>query len=156
MEIGNWKLIIYFNSLNAIKIPVLSIKRIIWSIIISMNSILSFLQQSLVLTKMQRTHKRHLGNSEDSIAEHTYHASIIAYCLCRMEGLSHEQGLKSMGMVLIHDIAEVRTADHGFIEKHYVEVNEDKANKDTFLKLDFGKDLYDLNAEFEAIHSPNS
>ena len=115
-----------------------------------MNSILSFLQQSLVLTKMQRRHKRHLGNSDDSIAEHTYHASLIAYCLCRMEGLNHEQGLKAMGMTLIHDVAEVRTADHGFVEKHYVEINEDKANKDTFLKMDFGKDLFDLNAEFEA------
>lgn len=99
---------------------------------------------------MPRTHTRNLGNTYDTVASHSYHLSVIAYCICRMEGLSHEDGIKSIAMGVFHDLEEARAGDLDFISKHYNEKNEHKAIKDTFTNIEFGKDLEEMVEEYES------
>ncbi len=103
--------------------------------------------------QMPREHKKSLGTTFDTISSHSHHVSLIAYCIARMEGLTHEQGLKTLAMAAFHDLAEARTGDADFIEKHYVETNDEKAVKDQFKDLAFGKDLQEMTEEYEERNS---
>jgi 5'-deoxynucleotidase YfbR-like HD superfamily hydrolase len=119
--------------------------------------VLYLIQQAGMLMDMPRTHVRNLGNNApDTIASHCYQVSIIAYCIARMEGLDHEQGLKAMGMGTLHDLAEARTGDADFVAKNYVKIDEPKALRDQFAGLPFGGDLLRLMEEYEARESLES
>lgn len=112
--------------------------------------IMYLIQQAGTLMMMQRAHIRNLGNiTFDTIASHCYHVAIIAYCVTRMEGLSHEEGLKAMGMGLFHDLAEARTGDNDFISKNYTTMDEERAVSDQFSGFEFGKDLHNEIIEYE-------
>lgn len=111
--------------------------------------ILYLIQQSGVLMLMPRSHNKQLGTTFDSVASHSHHVSIIAYCLSRMEGLTHEQAMKSTTMAVFHDLAEARTGDLDFVAKHYGHNDEEQAVKDQFDGFDFGKDLLGLLYEYE-------
>ncbi|MDB5179101.1 MAG: phosphohydrolase [Patescibacteria group bacterium] len=116
--------------------------------------VLYLIQQASMLLDMPRSHVRNLGNNTpDTIASHCYQVSVIAYCLARMEGLSHEVGLKAMAMGTLHDLAEARTGDMDFVAKNYVKVDEAKAMSDQFAGLPFGQDLLEMMGEYEARES---
>lgn len=103
-----------------------------------------------MLLEMPRTHIRNLGNNaSDTVASHSFHVSIIAYCIARMEELSHEEGLQAMAMGVLHDLAEARTGDVDFVGKNYTTVNEEKAIADQFADIPFGKDLLKVVEEYE-------
>lgn len=110
--------------------------------------ILFLIEQAGTLLQMPRSHVRTLGNAFDTIASHSYHVSIMAYCVARMEGLNHEGGMKALTMGSFHDLAEGRMADLDFISKNYTKDNERKAIKDQFKSLEFGKDLEKLLEEY--------
>jgi len=111
---------------------------------------LFLIQQASTLMLMQRQHIRNLGNiSFDTIASHSFHVGIIAYCISRMEGLSHEEGMRAMSVGLIHDLAEARTGDNDFVSKNYTTMDEEQAIIDQFAGLDFGQDLRNELAEYE-------
>lgn len=101
------------------------------------------------LTFSYRTHKRSLINTFDTIASHSFHTGIIAYCLSRMEGQSHEEGLKALAMGVLHDNAEARTVDLDFPAKHYGSTDEQTAFTDQLKGLPFGKDLKQIIDEYE-------
>lgn len=111
--------------------------------------ILKLIEQAGVLMWQQRNHKRLLGNTFDTVASHSHHAAIIAYCICRQEGLSHEDGLKAMAMMVFHDLAEARTTDLDLVAKQYGSVNEEKAIDDQYKNLNFGDDLKKLTYEYK-------
>lgn len=115
---------------------------------------LYLLQQAGSLISMPRSHVRSLGkNTPDSVASHSHHVSVIAYCIARLEGLSHEEGLKAVTMGVFHDLAEARTGDADFIAKNYVTIDESKAIKDQFKGTSFGSDLLELVEEYEVRES---
>lgn len=119
--------------------------------------ILHLIQQAGMLHDMPRTHVRNLGNNTpDTIASHCYHVAVIAYCIARMEGLSHEAGLKAMSMGVLHDLPEARTGDADFVAKNYVTIDEPKALHDQFAGLPFGKDLLAMMEEYEERESLES
>ena len=66
-----------------------------------------------------------------------------------MEGLSHEKGLRAMGMGTLHDLLEARTGDADFVAKNYVKIDESKAVHDQFAGLPFGEDLLGLVQDYE-------
>jgi putative hydrolase of HD superfamily len=86
-------------------------------------SSLLFLEQALSLLSMPRAHVRTLGNAFDTIASHSFLVAIVAYVITRSEGASHEEGLRAMGMGLLHDLAEARTGDNDFVAKNYVQID---------------------------------
>lgn len=111
--------------------------------------ILHLIEQAGSLMLMPRTHIRSLGNTFDNVASHSFHTSIIAYCIARMEGLTHQDGIKAMTMATLHDLAESRTGDLDFIAKNYCKDDEEKAIKDSFSGISFGKDLEEISNEYE-------
>jgi len=118
-----------------------------------LKNILYLIQQSGTLMLMPRSHKKNLGTTFDTVSSHSHHTSIIAYCLCRMEQLSHEQALKSMAMASFHDLVEARTGDFDFVAKHYGETNEQNAVQDQFRDTGFEADLVGLINEYEERNS---
>lgn len=60
--------------------------------------------------------------------EHTLRVVFLALLIARREKKGDEA--KIMKMALIHDIPESRTGDHNYLQKVYVEANEDKAIHD--------------------------
>lgn len=110
--------------------------------------ILFLIEQAGVLLQMPRTHVRSLGNAFDTIASHSHHVSIMAYCIARMENLSHEEGMKALSMGTFHDLAEARMADLDFVSKNYTKDDEDRAIEDQFSGIEFGSDLKGLLAEY--------
>ena len=98
---------------------------------------------------MPRAHVKNLGTTFDTVASHSFHTAVIAYCLARMENLSHQVSMKACVMALFHDLAEARTGDIDFVGKHYTQADEEKAVKDQFAISSFGQDLSDLMSEFE-------
>lgn len=107
------------------------------------------IQQSGALMLMPRGHKRHLGNSFDTIASHSYQASVIAYGLARLEGLTHEEGLKCVGMAVFHDLVEARTGDLDYIAKQYASLDEEKAVRDQFSETGFQDELEKMLKEYQ-------
>ena len=110
--------------------------------------VLYLIQQAGALLQTPRSHKRTLGTAFDTVASHSHHVSIIAYCISRMEGLSHEDGLKTLAMAAFHDLAEARTGDLDLISKHYTKDDEAKAINDQFKGIEFGNDLEKLLKEY--------
>lgn len=98
---------------------------------------------------MPRSHKKNLGTTFDTVASHSHHVSVIAYCIARMENLTHAQALQSMAMAVFHDLAEARTGDFDFVAKHYGETDEERAVGDQFDGFEFGDDLKNLLKEYE-------
>lgn len=104
--------------------------------------IMYLIQQAGTLMLMQRNHVRNLGNSTfDTIASHSFHTAVIAYCITRMEGLSHIDGMRAITVGVLHDLAEARTGDNDFITKNYTTMDEEKAVEDQFEGIDFANDL---------------
>ncbi|OGC69361.1 hypothetical protein A2415_03860 [candidate division WWE3 bacterium RIFOXYC1_FULL_39_7] len=118
--------------------------------------IFHLIQQAGSLMQMPRSHTRHLGTTYDTVASHSFHVAIIAYCISRMEGLSDEKAMKSSTMGLFHDLAEARTGDLDFVAKHYTKADEEKAVEDQFSGINFGKELHKLIEEYEIRESLES
>lgn len=112
-------------------------------------AIFSYISEMGSLMFTPRTHQRSLINTFDNIASHSYHVGIIAYCLCRMERLSHEESLKAFAMAILHDSAESRTTDLDYRAKYYNTRDEEKAIHDQLQNLPFGQDLKSLIEEYE-------
>jgi putative hydrolase of HD superfamily len=113
------------------------------------DKIFYLIQQAGSLMNMPRSHKKNLGTTFDTVASHSFHVAVIAYCIARMEGLDNNRAMKATLMGLFHDLAEARTGDVDFIGKHYTSVDEEKAIKDQFDIKDFGEDLKDLLEEYK-------
>ncbi|HLE49439.1 MAG TPA: HD domain-containing protein [Patescibacteria group bacterium] len=111
--------------------------------------ILFLIQQAGTLMNMPRSHKKHLGTAFDTVASHSFHVAVIAYCVARMERLDNEAAAKAALMGLFHDLVEARTGDVDFVGKHYTTTDEKQAVKDQFDIKDFGKDLVGLIEDFE-------
>ncbi len=110
---------------------------------------LYLIQQAGQLMLMPRAHKRNLGTSYDTIASHSFHVSIIALVLAKMEWISDADAYKVSTMALLHDLAEARTGDHDFIAKNYNTCDETKAIDDQFKDLGFVNPFHDLLDEYE-------
>lgn len=116
----------------------------------TIQAIFHYIAETGSLMQMKRSHDRILINTFDTVASHAYHVAVIAYCLTRLEGLSHSDGLKALAMGVVHDNPEVRTGDLNFLEKHYANTDEQKAFADQIKNLPFAGELSQLNEEYQA------
>jgi putative hydrolase of HD superfamily len=55
---------------------------------------------------------------------------------------------KTTLMCLFHDLHEARTGDRNYVNKRYIQVDEDKAVNDMAKGLPFGEDIISLTHEF--------
>ena len=113
-----------------------------------MKNIANLLFEAKILKEIPRSGYHFLGVGKESVAEHCFSTTFIAYVMSRME--TEIDALKLICMCLIHDLPETRVGDLNTVHKKYVKADETKAFKDTIEGLAFGQDLTDLFDEFNA------
>lgn len=111
-----------------------------------MKHIARLLFEAKMLKEIPRSGFHFLGAGKESIAEHTFSTTFIAYVLSQLQ--PEVDALKLISMCLVHDLAEARTGDLNSVHKVYVTANEAKALEDTTSGLPFGPAITDLIEEF--------
>ncbi len=110
------------------------------------NKISDFIFEASALKSLQRTGWQILGGNEESIAEHSFMAAVIAYTLAAQIGADKE---KAALMALFHDLGEARTGDVYKLADLYVSADNVKATKDALAKLPDSGIMEKLFSEYE-------
>ncbi len=111
-----------------------------------MKSVADLLFESVILKKLPRSGYAFLGAGSESVAEHTYSATFVAWVMAQLE--ADIDALRLVSMCLLHDLPEARIGDLNYVQRRYVTAHEDKAVCDAAENLPFGKRLKDLVTEF--------
>jgi putative hydrolase of HD superfamily len=116
-----------------------------------MKKIADLLFEAKMLKKIPRSGFQFLGTGSESVAEHSFCTTFIAYVMSQLDPSIDAQ--KIIIMCLVHDLAEARTGDMNAVQKKYVDVNETKALEDTTQGLTFGPKIVKLIQEFRECRS---
>ena len=119
-----------------------------------MKNIANLLFEAKMLKEIPRSGFPFLGAGKESIAEHSFSATFIAYVMSQLEPTV--DALKLTTMCLVHDLPEARIGDLNTVHKTYVTADEAKAVKDTTEGLPFGSSIADLIDEFNEGRSPEA
>ncbi|MFC1516228.1 HD family hydrolase [Thermodesulfobacteriota bacterium] len=111
-----------------------------------MEKIANLLFEAKMLKKIPRSGFHFLGAGKESVAEHSFSITFIAYVMSQME--PDIDSLKLITMCLVHDLPEAKTGDLNYVQKEYVTADESKAIKETTEDLAFGSSIADLIEEF--------
>ena len=111
-----------------------------------MKDLVNFLFEVGMLKKTPRTGYQFLGSGKESVAEHSFRTTMIGYLLSLQEPKADV--MKTMLMCLFHDLHEARTGDHNYVNKRYVQIDEDKAVRDLARGLAFEDQIVSLTHEF--------
>jgi putative hydrolase of HD superfamily len=111
-----------------------------------MKNIANLLFEAKMLKEIPRSGFHFLGAGKESIAEHTFSTTFIAYVISQLD--PDIDALKLISMCLVHDLAEARTGDLNTVHKTYVTADEDKAIEDTTRPLPFGASITGLIKEY--------
>jgi putative hydrolase of HD superfamily len=117
-----------------------------WGVI--MKNIVNLLFKARILKDIPRSGYHFLGAGKESVAEHSFSVSFIAFVMSKME--PDVDALKLIAMCLVHDLPEAKTGDLNYVQKKYVTADENKAVEDITRNLPFGSSLADLINEFNA------
>jgi len=99
---------------------------------------IEFLFEIGTMKNVDRSWRQHLGMECASNLEHSFRVVFLALLIARREGGADES--KIIKMALVHDLAEARTSDLGYMQKIYVASDEERAARDMFA----GTSLTDL------------
>ncbi|MDR1657961.1 MAG: HD domain-containing protein [Deltaproteobacteria bacterium] len=106
-----------------------------------------FIFEAASLRRTPRSGYQFLGRGHESVAEHSFGATVIAYTLGRLAGLSDLGRL--LTMTLFHDLGEARCGDLNYVNKRYVVAREEEAFSDAIGGLSFEDDLSDIRREWK-------
>lgn len=107
--------------------------------------ITNFVFETGIHSKTPRSGFWFLGSGSQSVAEHLFHVSMIAYALAYLEPKADKN--KIVLMALFHDIGEGRTSDHNYVHQRYGRLAENEAVKDISKSVPFGKEILGLFQE---------
>jgi len=93
---------------------------------------IDFIYQAGALRRVERSGWKTIGIKPESVSEHSYRSAVIAYILAKKEGVDPE---KAALAALFHDLHEVRINDVHIVGKRYMEIDEGRAQADTFAPL---------------------
>ena len=110
------------------------------------NPLANFLFETQVLKRLRRTGWQILGVEDESISEHLYLTTVIAFILAKQLHVNME---KALVMSLFHDTHETRVGDVDKIALGYIKRDISKANKDIFQHLPFGGEVLSILGEYE-------
>ncbi len=111
-----------------------------------MKNIANFLFEAGMLKRTPRSGFQFLGSGAESVAEHIFRTCYIGYALGKLaKSVDVDRLIK---MCLFHDLPEARTGDLNYVNKKYVEADEQKAVDDLAATVFFGGDIRDLIVEF--------
>ena len=111
-----------------------------------MKKIANLLFEAKILKEIPRSGYHFLGVGQESVAEHCFCATFIAYVMSQLQ--PGADALKLISMCLLHDFAEARTGDLNTVHKKYVTTDETKALKDATAGLPFAQQMTALIKEF--------
>ena len=112
-----------------------------------MKKIANLLFEAKILKEIPRSGYHFLGAGKESVAEHSFSTTFIAYVMSQL--LPEVDALKLINMCLVHDLAEARIGDLNTVHKKYVTADENKALEDATAGLSFGHNLVELTQEFK-------
>ena len=112
-----------------------------------MKNIANLLFEARMLKEIPRSGYHFLGVGKESVAEHCFSTTFIAYVMSRIE--PEIDALRLISMCLIHDLPEARIGDLNTVHKKYVTANETKALEDTINGFAFAQNLTELFDEFK-------
>jgi putative hydrolase of HD superfamily len=113
-----------------------------------MKSIAHLLFEAAFLKHVPRSGYQFLGAGRESVAEHVYCATFIAFIMSELE--PHADARRLITMSLIHDLHEARTGDLNYVQKRYLQADESRATADSLKDLPFAVHINELVAEFAA------
>ena len=111
-----------------------------------MKNIANLLFKANILKKIPRSGFHFLGAGKESVAEHCFCTTFIAYVISELE--PEVDALKLISMCLLHDLAEARIGDLNTVQKKYVRADEPTALEDAARGLAFGRNLLNLVREY--------
>jgi len=111
-----------------------------------MDSIANFLFEVGMLSRTPRSGHQFLGSGKESVAEHVLRTVFVGYTLCKMDDSLDE--FRVLKMCILHDLPEARTGDMNYVNKKYVNVDEEKAVTELTESLFFGDDIKAAIDEF--------
>jgi putative hydrolase of HD superfamily len=111
-----------------------------------MKRIANLLFEARMLKEIPRSGFHFLGSGKESVAEHTFTTTFIAYVMSQFE--PKVKALKLISMCLVHDLPEARIGDLNTVQKKYIQPEESKAITDTSKGLPFGSSIANLIHEF--------
>jgi putative hydrolase of HD superfamily len=121
---------------------------------VEFKSIADFLFEVGMLKRTPRSGFQFLGTGKETVAEHSLRCAVIGYVLARMSGRVSTE--KVVLMCLFHDLVEARTGDLNYVNKKYVQADEEAALKDMTADLPFGDEILQLTLEFNQHCTPES
>jgi len=113
-----------------------------------MKSVANLLFEAGMLKNLPRSGYHFLGAGKESVAEHSFITTFIAYVMSQTETQADSQ--KLITMCLVHDLPEARIGDLNYVHKRYVTPDEAGAVKDMTAEIPFGASLTALIEEFNA------
>ena len=111
-----------------------------------MNRIAELIFEALFLKQIPRSGYQFLGTGRETVAEHTFAATFIAFVLSKLEPRANAERL--ITMCLVHDLPEARIGDLNYVQKRYVTPDESAATADALKDLPFAGQIEDLLKEF--------
>lgn len=105
-----------------------------------------FLFEMGTMRKVLRMHRQTFLSDDmsDNIATHSYRAALIGWILAKKEGADP---YKTVMMCLLHDMSEVRSNDHNWINKRYIKIYEDQIIEEQLKTLPH-PELFELANEY--------
>jgi putative hydrolase of HD superfamily len=114
-----------------------------------LDRIVELLFEAGMLKRTPRTGWPFLGpGTPESVADHSYRATVIAFVLARMDGTVDAD--RTVRLALFHDLPEARTGDLNYLNQKYVTADEEAAASAMTDGLPFANELRELLAEFRA------
>jgi putative hydrolase of HD superfamily len=107
-----------------------------------------------MLKRTPRSGWQFLDGGTESVAEHVYRTTMIAFVLARLDGSVDTD--KVLRLALAHDLPEARTGDLNYVNQKYTTADEAKAASDMTAGLPFGPELEKLLAEYRSEKSPEA
>lgn len=112
-------------------------------------SFVKFFHEVGMLANIPRSGFAFLGSGKQSVAEHSYRMTLIAFILANLVEKDEPVDLKKLLlMCLIHDFPEARTSDLNYVNKRYVFVNEKKVIEEIKQSYPCGETIEHLIKEY--------
>jgi putative hydrolase of HD superfamily len=119
-----------------------------------MKNITHLLFKANILKEIPRSGYHFLGAGKESVAEHSFSVSFIAFVMSQIE--PDVDAFKLIAMSLVHDLPEAKTGDLNYVQKKYVAADEPKAVRHIIRDLPFGTKIGELIEEFNDCRSVES
>jgi putative hydrolase of HD superfamily len=113
-----------------------------------LHQIVNLLNEIGMLANIPRSGFAFLGTGKQSVAEHSYRVTLIAYTLTHLIQKPVDQH-KLLMMCLTHDLPESRIGDLNYVQKKYVSANLPKALNDLSQESSLGPEIVGWIEEYE-------